>query len=310
VRRLFLLLPFALGCATPMRTTEDVMPCDLSYVEGTVVAAVGLTTRVGTQPVSDLDGWEWRPDDVFGLVDFGDEQNIEIEADGGDLFFTPRISLQNVTVGTPRYRSTIWVDTGQESNEVPETRWDLEGSALYFRWLPSINPDYASGGFADDWIGTLQLYDFDTAFASVLIEIQGSGLGAGQPSITFTIQDDLTTYDDEIAWDPDVHRWFKVAHDEGTGVITISTAGLGCDTWTERVTSGVAVVEPFSNLAIELTNTVDYTVGSPASPGYFGAFNQQPQERTVPLNTAILPLPKVPGSTVLTLDLTTELEAA
>jgi hypothetical protein len=273
-------------------------------VLGSAIKALPLRTIIGNPKVEDLvTVWDPWPNNYFGLVDFGDEENIEIEADDGDLFFTPLFGVENVQVGTPRYRSTIWVDTGEES-DIPQVWYNFEGSALYFRWLPSRNPDDSLGGFADDWIGTFQAYDFDTTFVYILIEIAGSGLGAGQPSIYMEIADDLTFYDAEIAYDPDVHRWFRIAHDESTGVITISTASTGCDTWTERLSTGVAVVEPFDTMTIELTNTVDYTADSPANPGYFGAFNERPRQRVLPLYTTIGE-PKQLGSALAVLPLLT-----
>jgi hypothetical protein len=260
-----------------------VSPCG-SGVAGLVVQTLGVTTRVGNVPIGDFfstfDPW---PNDYWRIVPFGDTiDNVDVEAEGGDLFITPQLVIQNATLG--RYRGVFWIDTltGGEQGF-----YSLQESEVYFRLLPMINPT----GSPYTWLSSFQLYDFGesgspepspTPFAFLLLQISSGA----PPTISFTAGDGITNWSDSLPYDSIEHYWFRMRHELSTDLVYVETAPEACGSWTLIGTAGPFTTR-ITSFTIELFQETFLDADNLASTGYMGALNQQSVERTLPLLTRI-----------------------
>jgi len=129
--------------------------------------------------------------------------------------------------------------------------------------------------------------------------------GEAGPQLKITVQDN----DPVIVspYDPDTHAWLRVRHMSSGNRILVDTAEAGCGTWVNRADKALGSGDVVTKLGIAMISWVDSHAGETERPsvGFFGPFNPEGSEYTLPLLTRI-GRPLV-ADTELTLPLLTEI---
>lgn len=214
------------------------VPCE-NRVPGPVFAVGDLIAKVGNRPAGIVTD-PWNPDvrdalweDVFfadDITDTYEDGYLYIEVDEG-------------ASGDQQFYLSNWFNGASAKED-----FSLIGGELFFTFIPSRSPvdgDVTQMWFSlTDWwtAGTPYLYvELTTASGSSAVSPAYGSVPNGEISAFIELNDGSTTTSTRVR--ADKIRWWRVAHNEGTGTIIVQ-ASEGCEDFDTKLSqdwSGVDV---------------------------------------------------------------------
>lgn len=283
----------------PLAGQEVSVACE-DRVLGTNFKTLLMLTEIGNEPIEDIrNAWDPWPNETWVEVPFGNtDENRQVILEGGDLFVEPVFGVKNSSPDQTHYRAVLWTDTRPPG---PDPKFNLEGSAIYFRLLPVRNDETVDPW--DNWDVEFEIYNFDGTFFNINFFIFGSSSG---PQIYAESSDnDFNFWSYQTDYDEDLHHWFRFSHDAAYNQAVVETASKNCGQWTEFLRTGtLASGTDVTAVTMEFVFEFFFDENHPVLPGYIGALNQQPESRRLDLRTRILPI-KILGTNPKVLDLFT-----